>query len=339
MPAVRPYLNTSAQESMAAKEGSRRTIYYTKKLTEGDGYARTQQYLGEWKDNQWEGKGTLEKADGSRYVGEWARGQRHGNGTLWKRHADGSLRKIYSGQWAENRQQGRGTLNYENKDVYVGEWSKGQRAGVGICTYADGSVYEGEWLADQRHGFGVFDYQNGDHFEGHWVQDKKEGKGVHFYYHAEKKAHTKRYDGEWVDDLPKCGSYTEMPADPLAPASQLPDPIPSIELSDAEGVLASRLAEIRAERAHFRAKRVSLEEQFTPEELDALQLAFSRIDVDETGFITFEQLPSAFGQVGMAPTAEEIASIVTQLGKPVDGSVDFEFADFAQAADMLSPVD
>ena len=34
-------------------------------------------------------------------------------------------------------------------------------------------------------------------------------------------AHTKRYDGEWVDDVPTCGSYTEMPPDELAPASQV----------------------------------------------------------------------------------------------------------------------
>ena len=39
---------------------------------------------------------------------------------------------------------------------------------------------------------GVFDYPNGDHFEGNWVDDKKEGQGVHFYFHQEKKVHTKR---------------------------------------------------------------------------------------------------------------------------------------------------
>ena len=156
---------------------------------------------------------------------------------------------------------------------------------------------------------GVFDYKNGDHFEGHWIEDKKEGQGVHFYYHAEKKAHTKRcahapflkprnrnvvngpflciilscwllmpfrmghtcdfrYDGEWVDDGPKCGAYTEMPPDELAPASQLPDPIPGVELQDPAGVLTARLSEIRTERAQHRATRISLEEQFTPEELN-----------------------------------------------------------------------
>jgi len=333
-------LTTSEQEKLASRTGARRTVYYTKQVSKDAGgeFARTQQYLGEWKDNQWHGKGTLEKADGERYVGDWVEGQRHVAGTLWKRKPDGTLRKIYWGQWQNNLQSGRGQINYEDSsDVYVGEWQQGQRSGVGICTYGDGGVYEGEWLHDKRHGFGVFDYKSGDHFEGLWVEDKKEGKGVHFYYHAEKRAHTKRYDGEWVDDVPKCGAYTEMEPDPMAPATRDPDPIPTIELIDAEGVLAKRLAEIRTERGPVRTKRISLEEHLTPEELEALQLAFSRTDVDDLGYLTTEQLPSAFGQVGMAPTPEEIFSVVSQLGKTDDATI--AFAEFAQLADMLSPVE
>ena len=101
-------LSSSQLEVLASKDGSRRTVYYTKQLPEGDGYARTHQYLGEWKDNLWHGKGTLEKADGTRYVGEWAGGKRHGIGTLWHRHKDGSLRKVYSGNW-ENDTMGGGS--------------------------------------------------------------------------------------------------------------------------------------------------------------------------------------------------------------------------------------
>ena len=339
-------LNSTEQEELASRTGPRRTIYYTKLVsrdTPGGEYARTHQYLGEWKGNQWEGKGTLEKSDGERYVGEWKEGQRHGTGTLWRRQKDGSLKKIYSGAWQGGLKSGRGLQNFEaadgkTTDVYVGEWHMGQRAGVGICNYADGGVYEGEWLHDKRHGFGVYDYKNGDHFEGLWVDDLKEGKGVHFYYHGEKKAHTKRYDGEWVDDVPKCGSYTEMPPDPMVPMTNDPDPIPGNELVDAEGVLAQRLAEIRTQRAAVRTRRISLEEHFTPEELEALELAFSRTDTASAGSLTLDQLPAAFGQVGMAPSAEEIAAVVAQLGK-ADDDATFVFAEFAQLADMLSPVE
>lgn len=338
MPNPSRLLSSSEMDTLASKNGSRRTVYYTKHL-DGDEYARTQQYLGEWKDNQWEGKGTLEKADGSRYVGEWLAGKRHGIGTLWQRQKDGSLRKMFSGRWIDDKFAGRGTMNYGSGDTFIGDWENGQRHGVGICTYASGGVYEGQWFCDQRHGFGVFDYPNGDHFEGNWVDDKKEGQGVHFYFHPEKKVHTKRYDGEWVDDVPKCGAYTEMPPDPLAPASRVPDPIPGVQLVDPNGVLSQRLAEVRAERAEHRAQRIKLEDHFTPEELDALRLAFDRIDIGESGAISREQLASAFMQVGMQPSEEEIAGVVAQLGKTEDRAATFTFSDFAQAADMLSPVE
>ena len=107
MPNPSRLLSTSELDTLASKNGARRTVFYTKQLA-SDEYARTQQYMGEWKDNQWEGKGTLEKADGSRYVGEWLAGKRHGIGTLWQRHKDGSLRKVFSGHWANDKFGGRG---------------------------------------------------------------------------------------------------------------------------------------------------------------------------------------------------------------------------------------
>jgi hypothetical protein len=50
------------------------------------------------------------------------------------------------------------------------------------------------------------------------------------------------------------GAYTEMPADPLVPASSSPDPIPSSGLVNPNGVLGQRLVEIRNDRAQHRAK-------------------------------------------------------------------------------------
>ena len=89
----------------------------------------------------------------------------------------------------------------------------------------------------------------------------------------------------------------------------------------------------------MRSAKINLEENFTEEELDALRLAFSRVDIEQSGAIAYEQLASAFKQVGMAPSAMEIGEAAARLGKPDDGSVDFLFADFAQMADMLSPVE
>ncbi|KAL3910438.1 MAG: hypothetical protein SGPRY_009056 [Prymnesium sp.] len=234
------------------------------------------------------------------------------------------------------------------EEKYNGEWSKGVRHGVGTCNYADGAVYEGEWFSDKPHGFGVYDYPNGDHFEGRWIEGKKEGKGVHFYFNAEKRVHTKRYDGEWVDGRPKCGIYTEMPPDEQVPASQNPEPLPHLTMKDPDGIIKQRLAEIRAQRVMHRAVRVPLDKHFTPEELEALQVAFARADVADKGYIFISEigpLPSAEAnvfplelQVGMAPTEEDMNAVLQHLGKEEEEDASFTFPEFAQAADFLSPL-
>ena len=337
MAMLAPRLTSSDMDRAANKEGQRRTIYFTKKLPGDGGYRRTGQYLGEWQKNKWSGKGTHEMANGNRYVGAWAEGKRHGMGTLWVKR-EGKLRKQYAGQWQNDLQHGRGVFNYKNGDNYNGEWKGGVRHGVGIMTYATGDVYEGEWFNDQRHGFGVMDYVKGDHFEGMWVEDKKEGEGVHFYFNQAKATHTRRYDGEWVDNVPKCGFYSEMPPDPMVPASEVPDSLPAGKLRDSHGVIATRLAEIREERKHHRATRVPLDEHFTAEELEALQVAFNRVDIDGKGTISFAQLPAAFSQVGMETTEEEMDEVLAYLNKTGSPDEPFSFAEFSQAADFLSPV-
>lgn len=338
MAALQPRLTGSEMEKLATKEGSRRTIYFTKKLAGDGGYRRTGQYLGEWHDNKFEGKGTFELANGNRYVGAFKDGKRNGVGTLWVKRDGKKLRKQYAGQWLNDVQHGRGVYHYPNGDSYNGEWKNGVRHGVGIMMYTSGDVYEGEWFNDRRHGFGVLDYAKGDHFEGLWVEDKKEGEGVHFYFNKEKATHTRRYDGEWVDDVPKCGYYSEMPPDPLVPASEVPDSLPVGTVLDSRGIISTRLAELRAERAHHRATRVPLDEHFTPEELEALRVAFSRVDIEGTGSITLAQLPAAFSQVGMEVSEEEMAEVLAYLHKGQAPDEPFSFAEFSQAADFLSPV-
>ena len=100
----------------------------------------------------------------------------------------------------------------------------------------------------------------------------------------------------------------------------------------------SRL-QVRADRVHVRAKRVPLDEHFTAEELEALQIAFSRVDVANSGEIALPELPAAFSQVGMAPTDDEMAQVLAHLNKEDSADTKLTFAEFSQAADFLSPVD
>ena len=57
--------------------------------------------------------------------------------------------------------------------------------------YQNGNIYEGQWHEGKRNGYGVL--------------TKSEGQGSYFY--SDK---NKLFVGEWVDDQPKTGVYTEV---------------------------------------------------------------------------------------------------------------------------------
>ncbi|KAG8463542.1 hypothetical protein KFE25_003815 [Diacronema lutheri] len=328
---------SQTRDLISQKSGDRRTIYWSK--GKPGAYTTAAKYLGQWQDNKKHGKGTQTWANGDKYVGEWLEGKPSGFGTFWKQGSK-ALLKQYAGQWAGGKQNGRGVHYYDDGGVYDGQWRNGLRHGVGTMSYADGSVYEGDWFNDKRHGFGIFDHANGDHFEGHYVEDKREGEGVHFYFSAEKKTHHKRMDGEWVDDVCKCSIYSEMEPDPNVPASEKPEPLPKLHLLKPDSVLAVELLRIREQRAHHRATRVTIDEHFTEEELAALRTAFGRVDVDEQGALTLAQLREAFLHIGMDPTNYELETVLGNFrSEPASDDTRFTFADFAQACDLLSPID
>ena len=325
------------REASALRQGNRRPIYYNKLLA-NDQYLHTAQYQGEWKNDKRHGRGTLQKANGTRYVGEWAHGNRHGQGTLWTTK-DGKLVKRYQGQWVNDCPHGSGIHYYKNGDIYNGEWCKGVRHGSGALICSQGESYDGKWFNDYRHGFGVQDLQNGDHFEGFWAQGKREGTGVHFYYDAMKKAHTRRYDGEWVDGVAKCGFYTELPADPLAPASRTPDPLPELQLADPDGVISARRAEIAEQRKIERRRKVPIDEHFVPEEIDALRAAFHLVCEKDKDSMPIDSLDSALQTLGLDLVSGEQDAVLAHLGKgPLDGN-SLSFIEFVEAVDFVSPFD
>lgn len=130
--------------------------------------------------------------------------KKHGQGTYW-RNENSKLRREYTGDWFEDKKHGRGTFFFKNSDRYDGYWVNGMPQGEGRMIYSNGNIYEGQWHEGKRNGYGVLTKRNGDHFEGHWVNDKREGQGSYFY--SDK---NKLFVGEWVDDQPKTGVYTEV---------------------------------------------------------------------------------------------------------------------------------
>jgi Ca2+-binding EF-hand superfamily protein len=77
-----------------------------------------------------------------------------------------------------------------------------------------------------------------------------------------------------------------------------------------------------------------------PQELEALRTAFSRVGPDERGEVRVSQLRDAFAHIGMEPSDGELDAVFEALcDEPVGEDTCFSFADFAQACDILSPVE
>ena len=149
------------------------------------------EYLGEWKDNQFNGKGAWTSADGGKYSGQFKDGTMHGQGTLisaqrdkyvgkfknGKKHGKGSYSWIngdkYLGEYKDNNEHGKGTFTWENNgDKYIGEWKNGYANGQGTMFFGDGDKYLGEWKDSQFNGQGTFTYADGRIEEGIFKDNK-----------------------------------------------------------------------------------------------------------------------------------------------------------------------
>ena len=129
-------------------------------------------YVGEFKNDNFHGKGDLEKY-GSKYEGQWQDGYRHGHGIQTFANGD-----QYVGEWNEGEEHGQGTLTRANGDKYVGGWQDGYHEGQGQLTDYDGDIYIGLWKDGSRSGYGIQSTISGSKYEGMWEHDLMHGKGV-----------------------------------------------------------------------------------------------------------------------------------------------------------------
>jgi len=209
----------------------------------------------------------------------WGEDARHGQGTFW-RNEKGKLRREYTGDWYQDMKHGRGSFFYQNGDRYDGYWVSGQGQGEGRMIYANENIYEGQWHQGKKNGYGVLTKRNGDHFEGHWVNDQREGQGS-YYYHSKNKL----FVGEWVEDQPKVGVYTEVEDDEVERIRSNPvftdpyvlPPIPQLKLSDPTQILEKAIERVKRQQSRFRAQYVPVEEMFTEGELGELRSAFEAV--------------------------------------------------------------
>lgn len=293
-------------------------------------------YIGDWKENQKDGFGIQFYNNGNKYEGLWQRDKRHGQGTYWRNEA-GKLRREYTGDWCEDKKHGRGTFFYKNGDRYDGYWVAGMPQGEGRMIYANENIYEGQWHEGKRNGYGVLTKRNGDHFEGHWVNDMREGQGSYFYHDK-----NKLFVGEWVNDQPKTGVYTEVEDDEVEKHPKKPfftdpyvlPPIYELKLTDPTRILERAMERTKRERAKFRAQHIPVEEMFTQVELIDLRQAFEAAATPGQQHVNMNSLKALFGSMGIFPTDEMLIELLKSCGKNTDDDI-ISFELFARSVALL----
>lgn len=322
------------------KPEQRATIYWVGKAIVGEDGRKTESrmkgasYRGEWVDNSKNGYGVQVYPNGQKYEGQWEGDLRNGEGTLWMPVGKAQkLRKLYVGGWQNDKRHGRGTCFFKNGEFYQGSWDQGKMHGNGTLRYGNGDLYIGDWHQGLRSGQGTLNKANGDCYEGYWLNDKREGSGSFFYAQS-----GKVFVGEWANDLPKAGVYTQANPNPEQTA-QVPvtSTLPSLELAFPAQVLESSLMVVRNARKGFRAKTTPIERLFADDEVTALHSAFESAQ-QPGGTIGVEDLTKLCAHLGISFStvgALRFEQLLADVGFPADADTALTFEDFLRVIALL----
>lgn len=284
---------------------------YIKDKTATDfGFVNGSAYKGVWENNKKHGFGVETTADGHKYEGEWVHDKREGRGTLWiKRNK--KFVKQFAGSWKADKMDGEGVFNYEDGSIYKGNWKNNQRHGHGKLEFENGDVYVGEWHCGVRSGSGTLSLHNGNIFDGHWLDNMKEGPGKFFYAST-----NKVYEGEWVEDSPKCGEFREPSLEEQkcfgkSTMRTSKFVLPECKLENIRSVLDTTVAATRNERAQFRG--VAHGEALDPALLQSAEALFENINIAHSGEIAFGDALQVLEVLGVEFSEEEQFDLMQQL--------------------------
>lgn len=318
------------------KEGQRSTIHWVGKAIIGEDNKPTGErtrgasYHGEWQGDKKNGYGIQTYPNGSRYEGGWKDGLRSGEGVLWVRvgKVGNKLRKLYVGGWKADKRHGVGTCFFKSDEYFQGDWEEGKMHGHGQMRYSSGDVYLGDWHNGLRSGQGSLNRANGDCYEGYWLNDKREGTGSYFYASS-----GKVYVGEWANDLPKSGVYTQAQPNPDQ-AATVPTTtvIPTVRLAAPVEVLEGALTAVREARKGHRAKHTPVGRLFASEELGSLREAFAEAQRAD-GTLAVEGMQELCANLGLVIPLSRVEHACAQCGLGSGTPVPFE--EFARVVAVL----
>ena len=169
-------------------------------------FASGDKYVGEFKDDKYNGQGTATLASGQKYVGEFKDGTYNGQGTATL--ANGNK---YVGEFKDGKYAGQGTETSSRGHKYIGEFKDGTSNGQGTLTFPDGTKYVGEFKDGIWNGKGTFTDDKGNKHIGEWKDGKKNGQGTYFHL-ANNQFKGNKYVGEWKENM-RNGHGTEYAPD------------------------------------------------------------------------------------------------------------------------------
>ena len=270
----------------AQKNGTKKTVFWVKKkkkqedgTVKGEKWSTSQQYSGDWKENKKHGYGIKIYDNKDKYEGYWENDLRNGKGTYWLCIGKNKYRKLYTGDWKNNQKEGQGIYFYKDGSCYDGEWKNSKRDGKGLMIYANEDIYEGSWKEDKKHGHGILEKANGDKYYGYWNCNLKEGQGYYWYSNT-----GKVYLGEWHEDCPRCGIFTDVDDDKLkidiskiSDPKDIPSQIPELCLKNPQGVLEDSINNVHFIRNIKEVKNKNLQELFKNEEQKKIINMYSQL--------------------------------------------------------------
>eukprot|EP00830_Metopus_es_P008486 TRINITY_DN1827_c0_g1_i1.p1 TRINITY_DN1827_c0_g1~~TRINITY_DN1827_c0_g1_i1.p1 ORF type:complete len:291 (-),score=48.65 TRINITY_DN1827_c0_g1_i1:9-881(-) len=133
-------------------------------------------YVGEFKNQLPDGKGTATDSLGNVFTGQWVNGKLNGEGA--EKNADGSS---YTGGYIDGERDGEGIFIARDTSRYEGSFKKGAAEGKGTFSAADGSIKSGTWRDGRLSGHGSIKEKCGREYLGEFVKGKREGLGTECY--------------------------------------------------------------------------------------------------------------------------------------------------------------
>ena len=174
-------------------------------------------YIGNFKNDEFDGTGLFITEQGDYYFGQWKNSQYDGYGCLII-----GKKLVYRGFFKNGKKEGFGEEVYPDGDYYDGVFFNGEKNGRGTYLFSDGTNYDGYFKNSAYDGCGLLISGNGDKVQGdfregkldgegdfHWndgskfigdfIDDKKYGRGTHTWNDG------KKYTGYWNNNL-ACGT-------------------------------------------------------------------------------------------------------------------------------------